>query len=235
MSFRLVVLPLLLALAACSSSSSPATSGDPTNPDPPPADTETPPAATPPAQPPPPPTDACGTVAKSKCTPANPGSVVRGIVKFDPARYAGKPTPALRVFMHHQFVLRSDENKTGGHPHAFTTSDKIDMVKGEAHFSIDLCELGTAMYSEENCGFNIIALLDENGNNDPDTGGVMAFVPDKGELLKMVPVDVSCRGASQCLSIVADCADGDVCTTYTPPTECKCAATTCPSDDKICK
>jgi len=223
-----------LLLVACSSSSSPSGSGDPTNPPPPAAPAGDDQPDPPPAKPPAPPPAACGAVAKSKCSPANPGSVVRGLVKFDPAHYAGKSKPTLRVFMHHQFVMRADEGKTGGHPHAFVSSDDVDMDKGVAKFSIDLCELGTAMYSEENCGFNIIALLDENGNNDPDTKGEPAFIPDKGELMKMTPVNVSCKTASQCLEIVADCADGSTCTTYTPVTTCKCSANKCPSDDKIC-
>ncbi len=230
-----VAASLVFALLAACSSSQPSAPADPA---PPPGDDQgaTPPAADPPATPPPAPaTDACGKVGASMCTPANAGSVVRGIVKFDPAHYAGKSKPTLRVFMFHQWTLIKGEEKTGGHPHAYVSSDDVDLAKGEARFTIDNCQLGTAMYSEENCGFNIVVMLDENGNNDPDAKGQIAFIPDKGELVKMVPVDVSCHAPSQCLQVTADCVDGDTCTTYAPITACKCSASTCPSDSKYCR
>jgi len=224
-----------LLAAACSSTSPTGSSADPVAPA---GDDESTPPAPPPATPAPPaaqPPDACGTVPKSQCMPANQGSIVRGIVKFDPMYYAGKSKPVLRVFLFHQWTLIQGEEKTGGHPHAFASFPDVDMGKGEVSFDIDLCELGTAMWSEENCGFNIVVLLDENGSNDPYTKGQTAFIPEKGELVKMVPVDISCHAPSQCLQVTADCADGDTCTTYTPITSCKCAANACPSDDKYCK
>ncbi|HEY8073652.1 MAG TPA: hypothetical protein VIF62_06075 [Labilithrix sp.] len=219
-------------LCACSSNGSTGSSADPVVPA---GDDQTaPPAAPPPAPPAAAAPDACGTVPKSQCTPANPGSIVRGIVKFDPAHYQGKAPPVLRVFMMHQWTLIAGENKQGGHPHAFGSYTDVDMGKGQVSFALDLCELGTAMWSEENCGFNIVVMLDENGSNDPYAKGQIAFVPDKGELVKMVSVDVSCHAASPCLQITADCVDGDACTTYTPITSCACAANSCPSDDKYC-
>jgi hypothetical protein len=227
-----------LALAgavACSSASAPTQAAAPE----PPAATDdggaTPPAdeadaSTPPAAP----ADACGAVPKSQCTPANPGSVVRGVVKFDPAHFAGKPAPKLVVFMHHQITVTAKEATLGGHPHAYKSFDVKDVSKGEATFALDMCELGTAMYSEENCGFNIVVMLDEDGKNDPDTNGELAMIPRKGELVKMMPIDVSCHTPSPCMTITADCLDGDTCTTYTPLTACKCGAQSCTSDNTIC-
>jgi hypothetical protein len=221
-----------IATAACSSSSG-------TTHDAPPADagttqdpTDTPDAGDADSAPP---MDACGAIAKSKCKPANEGSVVRGIVKFDPAHFAGKPAPVLRVFMHHQYVLQASEGKQGGHPHAWDSFSNVDVAKGEARFKLDMCELGTAMWSEENCGFNIVVMLDENGDNDPNKGGLPALMPQKGELVAMVPLDISCHKPSPCLEIEAKCADGEACTTYTPITKCACAADKCPSQDSICK
>jgi hypothetical protein len=202
------------------------------------SDQPTDPAAgdpTPPADPPPA-LDACGAIPKSKCSPANEGSIVRGIVKFDPAHFAGKPKPTLRIFLHHQVVLKDSEGKQGGHPHAWTSATDVDVDKGEAHFTLDQCEFGTAMYSEENCGFNLVALLDEDGSHDPDVYGEAALMPKQGELVKLTPLTISCHAPSSCLSITADCADGEACTTYTPLaiSACKCAASSCQSDSVIC-
>lgn len=234
-SVVLVAAAVAMASAACSSSSS---SPDGTGAAPASASGDTPDDAG--ADPPPadaaPATDACGAVPKSQCKPANPGSVVRGVVRFDPAHYAGKNVkPVLRVFLHHQFVLQASEAKQGGHPHAFDSFTNVDMEKGEARFTIDLCELGTAMWSEENCGFNLVAMLDEDGSNDPYKIGQTAFLPQKGELVGMTPLEISCHKPSSCLEIKADCDGGDTCTTYTPITKCACAADSCPSDDAICK
>jgi hypothetical protein len=225
-------------VVACSSSSTPGTAAAPA-PEPtsslpddagdPPA-TEEKDASSEPSQP----ADACGTVPKSLCTPANAGSVIRGIVKFDPAHYAAKKAPSLVVFLHHQITVSAKESSQGGHPHAYKTVPVKDVAKGEASFAIDMCELGTAMYSEENCGFNLVVMLDEDGSNDPDANGATAMIAQKGELVKMTPIDISCHKPSPCMTIAADCADGDTCTTFTALKACKCAAQTCTSDDTIC-
>ena len=226
---------LVTILAACSSSAAPgaASAGPPGDPG------EATDAAAPPEEPtedaaPARPLDACGAIAKSKCTPANEGSVVRGIVRFDPAHFAGKPKPTLRVFLHHQMLVKDTEAKQGGHPHAWTSVTDVDLVKGEAKFTLDMCDLGTAMYSEENCGFNAVVMLDEDGSNNPDTQGAIALVPQKGELVAMLPLEISCHAPSPCLELDAKCAAGEACTTYTPPTSCACKPAKCPSDDKIC-
>jgi hypothetical protein len=218
----------VLALVACSSSSGNVSAPNPQgNGTPPPeedggTEVETPPAA-----------DACGAVKKSKCKPANEGSVVRGVVKFDPSKVKASATTALRVFLHHQYVANDAEEKLGGHPHAYKSYD-VDMEKGEARFSLDLCEFGTAMWSEENCGFNIVAMIDDDGKNDPDLGP-KAMIPRAGKLVKMAPVEVSCHKTSPCLEITADCVEGEGCTTFKGLKECACAADSCPSDDAVCK
>ncbi len=181
------------------------------------------------------PEDVCGPVAKSRCKPANAGSVIRGVVKFDPSKVKAGTKARLRVFLHHQVLARADEAKQGGHPHAWKDY-ALDMEKGEARFSLDLCEFNVAMYSEENCGFNIVTMIDDDGGNDPDELGITALIPRTGKLTKMVPVEVSCHKPSQCLEITADCADGEACTTFEGLTKCAtCAADSCPSDDKLCK
>lgn len=180
--------------------------------------------------------DACGAVkVKSKCKPANEGSIVRGVVKFDASKLktVSSTDVKLRIFLHHQMTTRDGEDRLGGHPHAFK-SYPVDLSKGEARFSLDLCEFGVAMWSEENCGFHVVAMIDGDGGNDPNNGPT-ALVPRKGTFVKMVPIDISCHAPSPCLEITADCVDGEACTTYSPPAACSCAPNSCPSDDSLCK
>jgi len=175
----------------------------------------------------------CAPPAPSKCTPANEGSVVRGVVTFDPSHYAAGAKVSLSIALNHQFVLFKNEKLSGGHPHAFGYLKDVDVSKGAIPFSIDLCDLGVAMWSEENCGFNLVAILDETGDNDPN--GSASRTPAKGELAGMIPLDISCHAPSPCVEIKAQCADGYSCVTYEPPTTCACKTNGCPSDDQICQ
>jgi hypothetical protein len=184
------------------------------------------------------PEDACGPVPKSKCkskNAGNTGSVVRGIARFDASRFAGSSKkPKLQIWMHHTFILYDDEAKLGGHPHAYKTVD-VDLAKGEARFAIDMCELGRAMWSEENCGpFNLVLMLDEDGDNDPDNGQT-AVIPTKGELVKMTQVEISCHKPSPCIEVTLDCTNGEACTTFEPVKSCACAKDACTSESKFCK
>jgi len=209
---------LLSAPSACSSAS-PGDVGDAATPE-----TSTPVTLT------------CADPPASKCSPKNAGSVVRGVVSFDPSHFSPGQKVNLAIWLYHQIVMSPDEAANGGHPHAFKYVKDVDVTAGQLQFDIDLCELGTAMYSEEDCGFNLVVMLDENGNNDPDANGAAAMKATVGELVKMTPLNISCHTDSQCLSIVADCTEGSVCTTETPLeiSQCKCAADSCPSDSIIC-
>jgi hypothetical protein len=178
--------------------------------------------------------DACGPLPPSQCTPKNQGSIVRGVVKFDRSKLAPDAKAYLRVYLHHEMVLRADEARQGGHPHAYD-SFPIDPTKDEVAFAIDLCSFGTAMWSEENCGFHLVTIIDDDGKNDPEAQGSLAMMPRTGKLVKLTPLEISCHKPATCLQIVADCTDGEACTTYTPPTKCACAPNSCPSDDAYCK
>src|SRR5262245_23565358 len=89
-SAAVLLLPFTVAVATAACSSSSATSGAATDeaPTPPAPSSETTDGGDGDVARP---LDACGAVRKSKCNPANEGSVVRGIVKFDPTHFAGKP------------------------------------------------------------------------------------------------------------------------------------------------
>ncbi len=185
------------------------------------------------------PADKCAKPpSKSSC--GNDSSWVRGTVKFDPSHYKAGSSPVLRITLRHGFALIKGEENIGGRLHAYDSIPIKDVSKGEIAFALDMCQLGTAMWSEENGSFNLIAILDENGNNDLDKAtsnedAITIGTPDKGELVKLVPVDVSCHAASACLELTADCADGASCTTVTPITSCKKKTPSCKSDDAYCQ
>jgi hypothetical protein len=184
--------------------------------------------------------DKCGTVPPSKCMPANGASIIRGIAHFDPAKLAsggpdaGGVSPQLSIFLAHREYAQKPEWAQGGHPHAYKIMQNLDLTKGEIPFAIDMCELGTAMWSEDNCDFNLILVLDKNGNNVADAFSINQ-VPDQGELSKMTVVQLSCRGTSACMDINLDCVDGQPCVNYDSPGTCACAAETCNSDSVTCK
>jgi hypothetical protein len=178
----------------------------------------------------------CADPPASKCTPQNQGSVIRGVLSFDPTHFSAGENVNLAIYLYHQWTMASYESTVGGHPHAYKYVKGVDVTTGQLQFDIDLCELGVAMYSEENCGFNLVVMLDETGKNDPDMYGVPAMYPVAGELVKLTPLTVSCHTTSQCVAITADCADGTSCTTYTPiaMSSCICATNSCPSQSTIC-
>jgi hypothetical protein len=93
-----------------------------------------------------------------------------------------------------------------------------------------MCDDGE-MWSEENCDYGLLAVLDVNGNNfDGSTQ-----LPDAGEpATRYAPLDLSCEGESPCLDIVLDCLDGASCVTFTPPRVCACADESCGSDYALC-
>lgn len=170
----------------------------------------------------------------------NASSWVRGVARFDPAHFAAGAHPVLRVALRHSFALLPGEDAIGGRLHAFDSFPVKDPSKGEIPFAIDMCGLGTAMWSEENGGFHVVLMLDENDNNDLDMArsnddAIRMATPDTNELAKVVDTDVSCHAASPCLDVTLDCTGGAACTTIKPITACKKKTPSCPSDDAYCK
>ncbi len=214
-----------LALAACSSS----TTAAPIAPDAGAPAVEEPDAA---------PAEKCAAIPKaSKC--ATDGAWVRGVVHFDPTKVTSDK-PVLRVALRHSFTLVAGEEAIGGRLHTFLNVPVIDKAAGEIPFALDMCRLGTGMFSEENGPFHLIAMLDDNANNDLDKArtneeAVTIATPDKGELVKMTTLDVSCHGTSSCLDITLDCSDGASCTTFAPMTSCTKKTPSCKSADSFCK
>lgn len=179
----------------------------------------------------------CDPPPNSKCKESNPGSVVRGVIRFDPGRIGDVTKSGVALFLRHPWTLRKGENTIGGRLHANVYLKDQDLTTGSIPFTIDMCEYGTAMWSEENGDFNLVAILDYNGDNNIDTttlGEIPAQTPTMGELTGMTQVRVSCHADSPCVTIQADCDKGAECTTFTPFTKVKCDPNTCPSDDSFC-
>ncbi len=188
-----------------------------------------------------PPARSCRAEAtKSKCKADAQGAIVRGVARFDPtARAAGSGKPALSLFLRHSFVYRDVEKSIGGRLHAFKriplTSEHL--ASGAVDFTIDLCEFGVAMWSEENGAFNLVAILDENDAHDAEkaTAEYPFQTPIKGEMAKMVSgIEISCHADSPCVDVPLDCTDGTACTTIAPITKVECRTPACGSDDAFC-
>jgi hypothetical protein len=171
--------------------------------------------------------------AASQCqTPgtAHPGSVVRGVAQLA----AGFNPPAgtkgdLVMFLTHVY---EGNGAAGGVFHAEDHISNVDLSKGPIPFQIDMCHNDIAMYSEDDCAFNLILILDTNGNNS----GTSNFIPDVGEATSRQVVNVSCRGDSQCVTATLGCAGGQSCVAFQDPTDaCKCASQSCNSDLILCQ
>jgi hypothetical protein len=184
--------------------------------------------------------------AGSTCAPAPrksgcgiEGSWIRGTAHFDASKLKAGGKPVLRVVLRHQFALVKGEETIGGRLHAYVSVPLTDPSKGEQAFAVDMCDLGTAMWSEENGAFHLVFIIDENGDNDLDTAtsnedAVVIGTPTMGELTKMVDVDVSCHAPASCLDVNVDCV-GAACLTFAPIKSCKPKLPSCKSDDAFCK
>lgn len=122
-----------------------------------------------------------------------------------------------------------------GHPHFLWTFPDVDLSE-PVPFRVDMCDGNAVMWSEENCGFNLIALLDTNGNNG--LSGPAMFHPDVGEPTGLVPLfDLSCHAdGPTCLgTLELTCTDGGACLHTEPPGDCVCAEDSCDSEAAICE
>lgn len=183
--------------------------------------------------------------AGSKCTPPPSKSTcgesawVRGTAHFDPTLLKAGSKPILRVVLRHGFTMVKGEETIGGRLHAFTSIPVKDPSTGEVPFAIDMCGLGTSMWSEENGAFHLVLILDENDDNDLDRAtsnedSVVIGTPSKGEYVKMMDVDVSCKGSAACVDVKLDCT-GASCLTFQPMKSCAKKLPGCGSESSFCK
>ena len=178
----------------------------------------------------------CAAPKKSGC--GQDGSWITGVAHFDPAKVKNTTTPRLRVALRHGFSLIAGEEKIGGRLHAYSSAN-VNVAKGAVAFSVDMCDLGTAMWSEENGPFHLVLFIDENGNNDLDKAtsnedAIVIGTPDSAELQKQMDVTVSCHSGAQCLDVTLDCT-GDSCLEIAPIADCKKKTPGCKSADSFCK
>lgn len=184
---------------------------------------------------------ACAPVrTKTSCKRGGEGAILRGVVTFDPAAIGTAPAPALALFLRHAFVLKPEESAIGGRLHGYDriTLSAAHKQSGRIPFEMDLCSNGIAMWSEENGGFNVVAILDVDGSHDISRAASEYpwQTPKAGELAKILSgVEISCRGVSPCVELALDCRDGTACTTITPLESTECRLPACGSDSSFCR
>ena len=158
----------------------------------------------------------CAPPAASAC--GNPASIIRGVAHLAPGVVPAGTSGTLYVALTH---VSLGSGSYGGVFHYDTTVPVSDVTAG-VEFAIDMCN-GGEMWSEENGQFNLITILDLNGNQNLNN-----LLPDPGEAAHREVVSVSCTGMSPCLDIGLDCTAGSSCTSF-PDAACQCPAGTCPS------
>ncbi len=125
---------------------------------------------------------------------------------------------------------RLGSGDTGGAYHTHAVVSGVDLAAGATReFSLDMCG-GGGMWSEDNCEYQLIAILDQNGNNESGFN----MIPDPGEPSGVIPIELSCNGSSPCVDLVLDCM-GSSCTAFTDPGACSCAPQSCGSDFVTCQ
>jgi hypothetical protein len=166
----------------------------------------------------------CGPPTSSAC--GNPASVVRGSIRLLPGVAPAATAGQLVIALTH---YREGDGAKGGVPHASVTIPGVDLAKGPVPFQLDMCT-DSAMWSEDNCEYNLVAILDTNTNND-----LLHLGPDPGEAATRIGgILLSCRGTSPCLDVVLDCTAGSSCTSFVDPSVCRCAMNGCMSDYAEC-
>lgn len=122
----------------------------------------------------------------------------------------------------------------GGHPHyLWTFADQPLDPTTPTVVEVDMCDGNAVMWSEENCEYNLVVLVDGDGDNG--LRGARGAVPDTGEPSAVQVFEQSCHhdGAYQ-FELSLDCVDGDACVVYEEEPECACTEPACASEAAIC-
>lgn len=168
----------------------------------------------------------CEAYEDSVCD--NPASLVQGRVTLPDG--ASQTSGDLVIAMMHR---HHGDPAAGGHPHWMWTFEDVDLSE-PYDFEVDMCDGNAIMWSEENCAYNLIAILDENGNNGLPNR--RQAVPDIGEAAAMIVMDLSCHAdGPTCVDMALSCTDGRSCVTFEAPEACDCAAESCDSQVAICQ
>ena len=173
------------------------------------------------------PSPACEADADSVC--GNPASLIHGSVQL--AAGMEPMTGDLVIELMHR---RYGSPDNGGHPHQIWRLPNVTVGPDDAvEFDVDMCDANASMWSEENCEYNLIVILDRDSN----TGlGPNNLAPDVDDPTAVEVFNLSCHAAGPtCFDLELSCMDGGACVTYEPPEACECAADSCDSEAAICQ
>lgn len=167
------------------------------------------------------------SAVKSKC--GNQASIIQGRVTIPQGLQ--KPNGTLVAALLHK---RHGNPAVGGHPHWMWRLEDSDLGGGSATFAIDMCDGNAVMWSEENCEYNLVLMVDYNNNNG--ISGGRQWVPDANEPTVLHTFDLSCHSEGPtCLDLQLECTDGEACLQIESPESCECASNSCESPSAICR
>ena len=171
---------------------------------------------------------ACQPVSVSVC--GNTSSLIRGVVRLDPEVTPTAGTSGdLLIVLTHKALGEAD---TGGVYHTLLPIPSVNLASANVPFTLDMCN-GGEMWSEENGAFNLIVILDTNGNNDP-TNPNFTWIPDLGEASIRAELPISCHTPSPCLDVKLSCVAGQSCIAFNQPPGCGCTQPACNSPINAC-
>jgi len=157
----------------------------------------------------------------------NPHASIRGEVRLADDAPEGSRQGRLYVALMHEWL---GQGAAGGVPHTGVDLGQVDLTQGPVPFELDMCT-GGIMWSEENCSYQLVAVVDTNGNQTATN-----IAPDPGELSGRVQdLSISCSQETDCLEVVVDCAGPDCVAFDDPTTACACAPESCGSEFVTCQ
>jgi hypothetical protein len=168
------------------------------------------------------------TTAESRCD--NPASIIQLAITV-PEGLEG--TGDVVVLLMHR---RYGQPAYAGHPHFLWRFEDQPLSATEpVMVQVDMCDGNAVMWSEENCEYNLVAIVDKNDNNRLERGARLA-VPDPDEPARLQVFEQSCRHEGPYrFELTLDCLDGPACVRHDEPPACRCAETSCESESRICR
>ncbi len=199
---------VLAVAAACTGEETPSENNDDTTGD----ETSEPPAG--------PPEPECDLEVESACN--NDASIVQGHVRLAEG-LTTETEGNLYLALNHEAYAGA----IGGGYHIFDVIRDVDLSE-PVPFAIDMCA-GGQMWSDTNCTYTLIAILDLNEDQSAENA-----LPDEGEPTgRAVDITLTCDGEAPCVDIVLDCTDGADCAKF-DDAACSCDPAGCSSIASIC-
>ena len=173
------------------------------------------------------PSGACEAEGDSVC--GNPASLIHGSVRLA-AGMEPMDGDLVIELMHRRYGSPAN----GGHPHQIWRQPNVTLSPDDTiEFDVDMCDANASMWSEENCEYNLIVILDR----DSDTAlGPNSLAPDVDDPTAVEVFSLSCHAdGPTCFDLELSCMAGGDCVTYEAPPACECAADSCDSEAAICQ